>query len=89
MEPLKGVAVSIHEVQFGRPASNDDVVCLLEEWLERARVGDVQAIAVAGVRSGGVTCTEWVGAASGHFHQLNSAICILQYRYLRSNVAPE
>jgi len=73
---------NIREVKFGKPEQNEDVVKMLEEWLERAKSGELVAIAIAGVKRSGVVSTEWRGTAGGWYHPLASAASILQHRIL-------
>lgn len=80
---------NVRTIDFVKPASNEQVVQMLEDWLLRARDGQVQAIALVGVRPGGTVATEWRGAVAGWTHELNSGISILQYRFNRMNVAPD
>jgi hypothetical protein len=62
---------------------------MLEEWLRRARDGEIQAVGIAGVKPDGCISTEWSGLGSGWLHQMNSSISILQHRILTANVEPE
>jgi len=78
----------IREVQFGKPAVNDDLVHVLEEWVERAKDGTIQAVGLVGVKPDGTISTEWTGLGGGWLHQLNSAITILQHRILTANIEP-
>jgi len=77
---------NIREVQFAKPQTDDGVIRTLEEWLKRAKDGEIQAVGIAGVKPDGCISTEWSGLSSGWLHQLNSALSILQHRVLINNV---
>jgi hypothetical protein len=77
---------NIREVQFGKPQQNEDVIRTLEEWLERARSGEICAVAIAGVKRGGSVSTEWKGASGGWYHHLVSAASVLQHRIVASRI---
>lgn len=74
---------NIREVKFRPDPANSGIVQMLEQWLERAKNGDVQALALVGVRTGSNVATEWKGAA-GHYHELNSGAAILQRRLVNT-----
>lgn len=59
------------------------VVKQLEAWLEIAKRGDLEGIAVAALYSDG-TCGHGFSAASSYFRQLG-AIVDLQHAYMRAN----
>lgn len=80
---------TVREVQFAPPAVNEDVSLMLEEWLQRVRAGEVQAVGVCGVKRNGQVSTEWRGVDRGWLHQMLSAVSILQFRILRMNCEPE
>lgn len=63
-------------------APRDEVIALLERWLERARAGDVQAMALVGIRPGGIILTEWIRCEDGSNHELVSGCSILQHRVI-------
>lgn len=77
---------NVREVEFAPPKQNEEVVEMLEEWLQRARDGKVQVVGLAGVKPDGTIATEWRGLSNGGLHELNSAISIMQYRILAMNV---
>lgn len=79
---------NIREVEFAKPKQNDDIVQMLEEWLDRARAGDVQVMALVGVKPDATISTEWRGLTGGGLHELISGISVLNYRVLSTNIEP-
>jgi hypothetical protein len=56
-----------------------DVIVMLEEWLERARRGEVLAVAVAGVKPNGDVTTSFNNPSRWH-HHLTSGAAVLLHR---------
>lgn len=79
---------NVREVEFRKPAADGDLVRVLEEWTEMARTGELQAVGVCGVRASGKISTEWNGASRGHLMSMISAVSMLQFRILLTNVEP-
>jgi hypothetical protein len=73
---------NIREVEFGKPknAPNAEIIKILEEWLDRAKSGELAAVAIAGARSDGGQTTEFNSGTNSHL-TLNSAIATLAFRY--------
>lgn len=69
-------------------ASNDEVIAMLEEYIARAKAGQVLALAIVTVKPGSTIASEWTGAASGWLHHLISGVSILKHRMLMLNVDP-
>lgn len=65
----------------GDSEPNPDVIAVLERFLADARSGNLQAVAVAGVRVGGVTTQGWTLGSYPHTHALMAAISYLHARY--------
>lgn len=80
---------NIREVKFVNNGPQADVVEALERWLQLAKDGKIQAVALAGVKPDRTVSTEWRGLEDGALHEINSAVAVLQYRILRMNVGPE
>lgn len=62
-----------------------DVVRVVEELLQRAKSGDIQAIAVTVVRANARIGTAWDGSERGYRHQLMAGVAMLEHR-LHSSV---
>lgn len=62
----------------------DDVVELLEDWLERARSGDLIQVVIGGVTAGGKTSTNWIGKAE--HYQTVYVSTILQARIIQASL---
>jgi hypothetical protein len=73
----------IKQVQFGPPPQQEAVVTMLEQWLERARKGEVKVICLAGVLIDESMATEWRGLQGQPYlpHTLG-AVSLLQHRIL-------
>lgn len=63
----------------------EEVVALLEDWLERARSGELIQVIIGGVTPGGGVSTSWVGKAE-HYMVVYAAT-ILQTRIVTQAVA--
>lgn len=70
---------NVHEVKFGPPPVDSDIVRMLEQWLERARAGQLEGIAIAGANVDGGVAHEWYGAGPARF-RLIGAVALLQSR---------
>lgn len=64
------------------PEPDKDVVELLERWLDRARRGEIVAVAVAGVAPNRDITTEWHGGAGAN--SMLAAMAYLQFRYTKA-----
>ena len=74
--------VSLHGAPIGGISNEPDqmVIDLLEDLLERAKAGDVQALAYANVAPGGAVASGWEGAGAS-VHSLGFAVSVLHHRY--------
>lgn len=61
-----------------------EVIGRLEAALERARKGELRAFALVSVASRGVVGSEWC-ECDGWFHEINSGLATLHYRFLKDN----
>lgn len=74
--------VSLHGAPIGGIGNEPDqmVIDMLEDLLERAKVGDVQALAYAHVAPGGAVANGWEGTGAS-VHSLGFAVSVLHHRY--------
>lgn len=81
-DPVSGTVVGIdglaHAMPPGEPVP--EVVELLKEWLAEAEAGALRQVLLAGVKSNGMTRTEYAGRAN--VDQCVSAVTLLQARVL-------
>lgn len=59
---------------------NAESVAILKEYLAMAEAGEIQAVAVAGVRGDGSTQTQ--SSSTDHFQTLLGAVAVLQHRMI-------
>ena len=73
---------NIREVKFERssPEPNQEVVSILERWLECAKKGEIIGIALAGAKPDGGQVTEFNSGVNCSL-RLQSAITTLFFRY--------
>lgn len=62
------------------------VIALLEEWLERAESGELQAVALAGVLNDSVVLTDFHPGTGPHRHHLVAGAVDLEHRMVREIV---
>ncbi len=80
---------NVREVEFRKPDADADLVQMLEQWIERARSGELRAIGICGVKACGGVSTEWSGAAKGNALSLISAASVLHFRMLSTHIGPD
>lgn len=76
------VAIPGYEGEIRAPGEpNPDVVRVLERYLERAKAGDIVAVAIAGVRHDGANTSIWA-SDGGLTNALISSVAMLDHRVL-------
>lgn len=63
---------------------DDQVIMCLEEALDRARRGEIRAVAIAEAGPGDFTNYNWSFAEVGMWHLMTAAIMDLQFEFARS-----
>lgn len=64
---------------------NTDTVKCLEEWLEKAKEGKLDGIAIAGAIRNGEIMTSFT--KTNNYHQITAALAILQHRRLETRIS--
>lgn len=59
------------------------IIALLEQWLELAENGELQAVALGGVRGDAVVLTDWDPGTGPNRHHLVAAAADLQHRMIQ------
>lgn len=75
------VSLKPNKVEFAEKV-NADTVKMLEEWLERAKEGKLDGIAIAGALRNGEIMTAYT--KTDNYHQITAALAIIQHRRLET-----
>jgi hypothetical protein len=75
---------NIVELKTRTTIVNESCVELLEEWLERARSGEIHTVAIAGLTDQSSSITQW--SEIDHVQALLGALRILEARVVRQVV---
>ncbi|QIG69482.1 hypothetical protein EVB79_112 [Rhizobium phage RHph_N3_13] len=75
---------NVFELKTRTKIVNESCVELLESWLERAKSGEVQTVAIAGLTDSSSSTTQW--SEIDHVQALLGALKILEARIVRQVV---
>jgi hypothetical protein len=67
----------------------DEVIRVLEEMIERAESGELQAVAVAGILSDGTSISDYSVGNGPHTHNLLAAVTRLEHKIVKETDAPD
>lgn len=77
------VSLKPSKVTFAEEINLDTVECL-ETWLEKAKAGKLDGIAIAGALRNGEIMTSFT--KTNNFHQITAALAIIQHRRLETRI---
>jgi hypothetical protein len=63
-----------------RPQGDPEVLEMLIDYLDRARRGELVALAVVSVSPDGIVATGWGGGGGGYYHEIVSGAATLLHR---------